>query len=1026
MKALVTLLVLCCCVTVAMAQGGEVLATAERLYGEGRAAYSDGDYREAERLLRRSIKRYRRVPGYDTLAAFAKTHWRLADTYRHLREHPASLAHYDSAAAYYRRRGDTDAEVYADIDYDRGRVYGQMFRPALAIAAYDRARAAYTEAHGAESAEVAYLLNNVGMALVKAGALREAEASYLEAIDLHRALGTDTADVVFNRLYNNLGIVYRKRGDYDRAVRYAKRALAIKLLNSPPEHPSVGKYYSNIGRALAAQGRYEEALPYMHQSLEHSRASYGERHPSTAGAYGELSNVYFGVPDWDLAERYLRRATRLSREHYPPWHPYRVAGAFNLARLYEETDRPEEALAQYRLALRQIQESPEPAPPLVANAYEHLGKVYAGSGAFPEALLMLDSALAVVGPGLGAILREGGDLSAGEGVHPLYPAPPACLRTLRKVQDQQSVLDVLDDRGLTLLKAERPVEALRTAELAVALVEEVRATFPTESARQFLRGETDDLYRVGVEAAVRLYLTSGDAEYLRRGLRLSDAGKAGSLRDHLREDDLRRLAGVSEADAAHVDRLADAYRAARTGGDEDALDAAAFALQVAREELRRTHPRYAALAAARTPADPELLADRLPAGTVLLDFHFGIGALVATVLTRDTLAARRLPLDTSFEAALAVVGRAPRRPDATVEGRDSVLSALTVLHRALVLPLVDLLPIGATLLVSPDGELHAVPFDLLVRGTGAAADFREADYLLRRHAVGYVAAAGLVDEAGADVSSGSGGLVAFAPDFGDDTAGERAGLGRLPYAQREAAAAARYFSGEVLTGADASVRALRERAPRAGFLHFATHGIVDDGEPLASGLFLSPAEPVGDTPPPHLGAARAAGFLSAAELYGMDLPSALTVLSACHTADGGLLTGEGAMSLARAFEVAGSRSVVASRWLADDRSTAEIVGTFYAHLDGGASRAEALRQAKLAYLGQADAATAHPYYWAGLSLTGASGPVPRDRWTSTLRLGGTAAAALLVLVGGVTFLRSRSRRRRRLAVEAPLPSGATL
>ena len=1039
-KTCLHLLALCCCATVAVAQGERVLATAEQLYTEGREAYYDGDYRQAERLLLKSLRRYRRVPGHDTLAAFAKTHWRLADAYRHLRGHPPALAYLDSAAHYYRRGGEADALVYAEVDLDRGRVYSQMYRPAAAMAAHERARRAFERAHGARSPEVASLLSNMGIDLVKAGELRRAEAHYLEAVDILRECGTDTAAVAFNRLYNNLGVLYRKRGDYDRAVRFGERALAIKLRNYPPDHPSVGKYYNNIGRALQAQGRYPEAVAYVRRALEHSRRSLGEAHPSTAGAYGELSNVYADAGDWPRAERLMRRAIRLYAAHYEPWHPYRVAGTFNLGRLHEDAGDLDAALVAYRATLHQLRAGPEPPAERVAQTYEQIGKAYARQGRYPAAVAVFDTALALLAPGLPALLTPAVDTAADTAAARASDAARA-RGALLEVQDELGVLDVLDDRGLALLGAERPRAALLSVELAVALIDQLRATFPTEVARQFLRDDVDEVYRVGVEAAARLYRRSGDAEYLRRGLRLSDAGKAGSLRDHLREEDVRRLAGIGAADAARVDRLAADYRAARVSGEAVAVDAAAFALQTAREELRRRHPRYAALAAERPPLDLDALRAGLPEGTVLLDYHFGVdrpggGELVVTLVSRDSLAARLVPLEEGFAEALARVRRLQRSPTSAGAARDTLLRALTTLHATLIAPVAAGLPAGAALVVSPDDRLHDLPFELLVEApdAGAAAgDFRRAPYLLRRHAVSYVAAASLVgdqrERGGAGARGGR--LVAFAPDFGDGATGTRARLGQLPYAQEEAATAAHYFSGEVLTGARASVGALRARAPRAGILHFATHGLVDDREPLASGLYLSPGEravPGAAALPPPVTVERSVdpadpidpadsmdptdrvdgGFVSAADLYGMDLPSALTILSACHSADGELQSGEGALSLARAFRLAGSESVVASRWLANDRSTAGVLGHFYAHLAGGAARAEALRRAKLDYLESADALTAHPYYWAGLSLSGEAGPLPRARswwWT--------AVGVAVVLLGATGYAVVRARRRPR-------------
>ena len=167
-----------------------------------------------------------------------------------------------------------------------------------------------------------------------------------------------------------------------------------------------------------------------------------------------------------------------------------------------------------------------------------------------------------------------------------------------------------------------------------------------------------------------------------------------------------------------------------------------------------------------------------------------------------------------------------------------------------------------------------------------------------------------------------------------------------------------YFGGLFLVGEEAKKSAFERRSSSSRILHLATHAHMDDQQPLASGIYFADMEKEGDA------------FLSAAELYGLDLPAQLAVLSACNTGAGYLQTGEGMKSLAHAFRYAGCESVVASRWLANDASTAKISAAFYEQLAKGLPKNEALRRAKLAYLEEADALTAHPFFWAGMGLHG--------------------------------------------------------
>ena len=134
-------------------------------------------------------------------------------------------------------------------------------------------------------------------------------------------------------------------------------------------------------------------------------------------------------------------------------------------------------------------------------------------------------------------------------------------------------------------------------------------------------------------------------------------------------------------------------------------------------------------------------------------------------------------------------------------------------------------------------------------------------------------------------------------------------------------------------------------------VHFATHGILDADHPELSGLLLSD------------------GFLRAHEIYRLSLPADLVVLSACRTALGREMRGEGLVGLTRGFLHAGARGVLVSLWEVEDRATAELMRRFYrGMLKEGRPPAEALRHAQAAL--RREPGWEAPYFWAGFVLQG--------------------------------------------------------
>jgi CHAT domain-containing protein len=143
-------------------------------------------------------------------------------------------------------------------------------------------------------------------------------------------------------------------------------------------------------------------------------------------------------------------------------------------------------------------------------------------------------------------------------------------------------------------------------------------------------------------------------------------------------------------------------------------------------------------------------------------------------------------------------------------------------------------------------------------------------------------------------------------------------------------------------------------------VHFATHGLINNQHPDLSGIVLSLVDEQGR--PQN-------GFLRLYDIYNLKLNADLVVLSACQTALGKEIKGEGLIGLTRGFMYAGAPRVVASLWRIDDRATADIMKRFYeAMLKDGRSPAAALRAAQISMV--RDKRWQSPHFWAAFTLQG--------------------------------------------------------
>jgi CHAT domain-containing protein len=194
--------------------------------------------------------------------------------------------------------------------------------------------------------------------------------------------------------------------------------------------------------------------------------------------------------------------------------------------------------------------------------------------------------------------------------------------------------------------------------------------------------------------------------------------------------------------------------------------------------------------------------------------------------------------------------------------------------------------------------------------------------------------------------------------------GSRNYLDRLLYTRQEARAIANATPrGQVMQALDfqaSRVTAMSPELARYRIIHFATHGFADSKHPELSGLVFSLVDRNGKPQD---------GFLGLDDIYNLNLPVDMVVLSGCQTGMGKEISGEGLISLTRGFMYAGASRVVASLWNVDDLATSELMAKFYRAMEAGKMRpAAALRQAQMEMWKQK--AWHSPTYWAGFQIQG--------------------------------------------------------
>ncbi|MFT7581676.1 MAG: CHAT domain-containing protein/tetratricopeptide (TPR) repeat protein [Myxococcota bacterium] len=347
--------------------------------------------------------------------------------------------------------------------------------------------------------------------------------------------------------------------------------------------------------------------------------------------------------------------------------------------------------------------------------------------------------------------------------------------------------------------------------------------------------------------------------------------------------------------------------------------------------------------------DLDELQQRLTSDEVVVDFAMGSVQSWVWLLTRDRLEVRALP-------GRAAIERAARSVHAALVGRDAAsLSAATRrLGKLVITPMGKLA--AKRLRILADGALQYVPFSLLLPdvevtmlpGLGLPGQDKAEGPALGRVLVFADPVFSTLDPRLA--------ATARRPD-------STAPLPRLRFTRDEAVAVTEAAGDDVVSRmgfAASRGGVLAQDLSEVDVLHFAVHGTVDTRDPARSALVLSNVAEDGSA---------LDGRLRLSDIHSLRLNARLVVLSACETALGREVRGEGLVGLTRGFLAAGADQVLASLWRVDDRAAATLMGHFYRALYGAQqSPSAALRSAQAAM--RADPRWSAPHHWAAFVLYG--------------------------------------------------------
>ena len=853
-----------------------------------------------------------------------------------------ALEYYNRALPLFQSVGDRLRECGTVISI--GGVYDVLGDPQKALEYNERGRLMARD--GADRLNEAIALSNIGKLYNDLADWQKGIGYSNQAVKLFRELGEPRREAI---TLNNLGLAYSGLGDYEKALSYHR--LALPLRRATGDKRGEGQTLSNIGTVLAGLADYHSALEQYDQALQLRRAA-GDR----IGEAATLDNI--GVVYGAL------------REH-------------------------QKALAYHEQAL------------LLERAVEDRR----GEGI---TLGNIGSEYASLGDPAKAIEYQGQALSL-----------------FRTVGDRQNEAMML--LGMARAERDRShlIEARRLIEESLSKFEEVRARVEGQELRASYLASRQDAYEFYIDLLMGIHRREPTAGYSALALDVSERAHARSLLDMLADAqvDIRRGADPTllerERDlVGRLNRIAQRLIEPATADESQALKRDITDLETEYQQvqanirLRSSH--YAGLTQPHTVGIREIQTQMLDEDTLLLEYSLGENRSYLWAITNSSVTGYELP-------GRGVIDNAVRRLRdlLTAEGsfngfetrwqkRHRLSRTDLRLGRAAVdLSKIVLAPAANDLrkpriVVVADGALHYVPFGMLpLPSSFRVRPGHEALQplpVIARHEVISLPSAStfcLHRKELADREPAPKNLAVIAdPVF--STADERVKPGpnsvvetkqqpefssysttrilehitdgnpdrriavipRLPYTRQEAERALAFSPAAAnLKAIDFEASRSTVTAPELSkyrYVHFATHGYLNTENPGLSAIVLSLVDEHGNPQD---------GLLTANDIYNLNLPAELVVLSACQTGLGKGIKGEGLVGLTRGFMYAGAARVVVSLWNVNDKATSELMARFYrAMLKDNKRPAAALRAAQIEMWKQPQWKS--PYYWAAFVLQG--------------------------------------------------------
>ena len=780
-----------------------------------------------------------------------------------------------------------------------------------------------------ESERVArlHLLINKAYHLKKFNAIYPSVIAYERALAYYQKQDIKSYDITeycLKPLANNCTRI----GDYGRAEDVLLQALQ-RAKAKQDAHQTAG-ISNNLSIIYQSQGQYKKAIGVLEESLKVPRLN----HTDKSRLLSELGRNLYHLKAYKRAVNSCAKAIRIQKISGEKDKPILIKTLTTQALCFIAVDKPDAAKTILEESLRLALQVYEPQDREIAKIYRLIAETYATKGDFIQSLRTFQQALQVLLPGF-------------------HPVDEYALPETDFLYPENSFKEIFDGRARLLSRMQKWELALASYDRSFAVEALLRDTYSSEESKLIQQAEIKNRSEQAIAVCKQLYRKTQNPEFAIKALRYVEESKAAVLRNALQNkrfmnpyqnDSLVRKESVLQTEKA---RLNQAIVTQKTRGDKKALNRLITRrskldnqLQLLNEKIRKRfhfHPKFERIFSLDSLRE-NLLQDH----QIIVSYFVGKNQTEIFSIDKKHIYWRSIS-NPDYTALLRKLFAfyEQDKGQLIINQIDDFVKVSKSLYDLLLQPELARNTVESCLII-PDGNLSFVPFEALLTEEIHARQFASFPFLLQKLQMSYAYSIGIMQNNQYEMQTDKN--IGFFPAFDK----HQRGLEPLPYTLEEAGKLTTSIEMHVFMNENATLAHFLEEADNKQIIHLSTHA--------HSGTL---------THPPSVEFWDKSLFLP--EIFGYKMQADLLVMSACETGIGATVKGEGAMSLAWGFSLAGIHNLVVSLWEVNDQSTATLMGSFYRYMAQDKSFEKALMFSKRDYLSDKTISNIRksPYYWSG-------------------------------------------------------------